>query len=57
MPKPMLDTSGADPQTLPADAPPGPPPRNQEAPLASQLPPWDLVPPHTMLVRRRPVKQ
>jgi hypothetical protein len=25
------------------------------SPLASQLPIWDLVPPHTLLVRRRPV--
>jgi hypothetical protein len=26
----------------------------QDSPLASQLPAWDLVPPHTLLVRRRP---
>lgn len=26
----------------------------QDSPLASQLPAWDLVPAHTLLVRRRP---
>ena len=28
--------------------------RQQDSPLASQLPDWDLVPAHTLLVRRRP---
>jgi hypothetical protein len=32
-----------------------PPSARGESPLASQLPPWDLVPAHTLLVRRRPV--
>jgi len=27
-----------------------------EAPLARELPPWDLVPSDLLLVRRRPVK-
>jgi hypothetical protein len=28
--------------------------RAQESPLATQLPGWDLLPAHTLLVRRRP---
>jgi len=31
-------------------------PHSFESPLASQLPAWDLLPPHTMLVRRRPIR-
>jgi hypothetical protein len=27
---------------------------SQDSPLASQLPAWDLIPAHTLLVRRRP---
>ena len=58
MPKPMLgpnDPESQD-QDRPASAPPGPQPARQESPLASQLPSWDLIPPHTLLVRRRLVK-
>jgi hypothetical protein len=28
-----------------------------DSPLATQLPPWDLLPAHTLLVRRRPLKK
>ena len=28
-----------------------------DSPLASQLPSWDLLPAHTLLVRRRPIKK
>ncbi|HKG13376.1 MAG TPA: hypothetical protein VKB12_08550 [Pyrinomonadaceae bacterium] len=28
-----------------------------ESPLAAQLPPWDLLPAHTLLVRRKPLKK
>lgn len=27
-----------------------------DSPLAGQLPQWDLLPPHTILVRRRPIR-
>jgi hypothetical protein len=33
---------------------PSPRGNQQDSPLASQLPAWDLVPAHTLLVRRRP---
>ena len=58
MPKPMLgpdETPAADPNRA-ASTPPEPPTGRPESPLASQLPSWDLVPPHTLLVRRRPVR-
>lgn len=32
-------------------------PQQQDSPLAAQLPPWDLLPAHTLLVRRRPLKK
>jgi hypothetical protein len=28
-----------------------------QLPLAKELPPWDLVPPDTLLVRRRPASK
>ena len=38
----------------PASPAPRTPP---DSPLATQLPPWDLLPAHTLLVRRRPLKK
>ena len=32
-------------------------PKDSDLPLAVELPNWDLVPPDTLLVRRRPVKK
>lgn len=28
-----------------------------DSPLATQLPAWDLLPAHTLLIRRRPLKK
>lgn len=39
-----------------ADALPPTTQRAPESPLASQLPPWDLVPSDLLLVRRRPAR-
>ena len=47
MPTPMLDPKFT--PTVPAPAA-----KKEESPLAGQLPAWNLVPAHTMLVRRRP---
>lgn len=32
-------------------------PKPPDSPLATQLPAWDLLPAHTLLVRRRPLKK
>lgn len=50
-PQPPLDSRSAAPQPAPVPAQ-APVPEVPEAPLASQLPAWDLLPP-TSFVRRR----
>ena len=59
MTQPLRDPNPAtapDPNR-PAPAAASVPTPRPESPLASQLPAWDLVPPHTLLVRRRPVRE
>jgi hypothetical protein len=48
--RPILDQNpGAQPNPTAAHL-------GEDSPLASQLPSWDLLPAHTMLVRRRPAQ-
>jgi len=58
--RPILDQGSTSDAPEPSDQGVGmsvPPPSRFDSPLASQLPAWDLVPPHTMIERRRPIKR
>lgn len=58
MTKPILESRSPESEDRndAASAPVTPQTALPDSPLASQLPGWDLAPPHTLLVRRRPVK-
>ena len=53
--RPMFDQNQSNiPALVPAN-PPSPQAVRQDSPLATQLPAWDLLPAHSLLVRRRVV--
>ena len=56
--RPIIGTGDNQPTEGPHSGLTGEPsaPRPPESPLASQLPPWDLVPNDMLLVRRRPAR-
>ncbi len=62
MNRPIIgDASNPQPQTQP-EQPVVPqvvtaPQKLPDSPLATHLPAWDLLPAHTLLVRRRPLKK
>ena len=58
--RPILGGNPSDTQQKQESGPDAPRPEHQKGvdlPLAVELPNWDLVPPDTLLVRRRPVKK